>query len=168
GVRELPGAVPVDPVEGHDHPRRGDRRLPGADPVGAADRAVAFGVGGHAGQPGRVRALPLYLARALLDDAGVPGDLAVLGHRQEPARRGRPRGLPGAAGPVRDRDRRRRGLGALTPAGLRENDGAAGPSGPAVPLASGGGDHARRETLTLITSRVGDAPVRKPFFLDAG
>ena len=59
----------------------------------------------------------------------------------------------------------------MTPTGSRKNQAAAGPSGPAAPqspaaLTDGGGDHARRETLTLITSRVGDAPVRKPFFLD--
>ena len=45
-------------------------------------------------------------------------------------------------------------------------DPAAGPSGPAVSLGSGG--HARREALSLIHSRVGDAFLRKPFFVEGG
>ena len=43
---------------------------------------------------------------------------------------------------------------------------AAGPSGPAVSLGIGG--HARREALSLIHSRVGDAFLRKPFFVEGG
>lgn len=47
-------------------------------------------------------------------------------------------------------------------------DPAAGPSGPAVSLGAADGGHARRETLSLIHSRVGDAFLRKPFFVEGG
>ena len=50
--------------------------------------------------------------------------------------------------------------------GPKTHDHAAGPSGPAVSLTSGGGDHARREALTLLSSQVRDAFLRKPFFAE--
>ena len=46
------------------------------------------------------------------------------------------------------------------------NRHAAGPSGPAISLTLAGGDHAGRETLTLLSSHVRDAFLRKPFFVE--
>ena len=61
--------------------------------------------------------------------------------------------------------------------GPTRNDAAAGPSGPAVSLpdartataaAPDPSDHARRETLSLMSSRVGDVFLRQPYIADGG
>ena len=48
------------------------------------------------------------------------------------------------------------------------HDTAAGPSGPAVSLDAPADPHVRREALSLIHSRVGDAFLRKPFVVEGG
>lgn len=51
-------------------------------------------------------------------------------------------------------------------AGKTEN--AAGPTGPAASLSGGRGDHTRRELVSLMATPVGEAYLRKPFFVDGG
>ena len=114
GVRQLPGAVHVGPLEGLHHQGRRRRRLPRADLVGGADGAVAVGLGSDARQPGRLGAVPLHLAGALLDDARLRRHLARLEDGQQPAGADRPGRLRRPAGALGDRHRRLGGLGALT------------------------------------------------------
>ena len=110
----FPVLLHVGAVEGLHDARRGDRRLPRAGLVGAADARVAGGLGSDARQPQGLGAVPLRLAGAVLDDHRLRRHLAVLDPRQQPARGAGPGRLPGAAGALGDRHRRLRGVGALT------------------------------------------------------
>ena len=112
-IGQLPGAADVGAVEGLHDARCGDRRLPRAGLVGAADHRVAGGVGGHARQPEGLRAVPVRVAGTVLDDHRLRRHLAVLDPRQEPARSTGPRRLPGTAGAVGDGHRRFRSFGSL-------------------------------------------------------
>ena len=78
-----------------------------------ADHRIAVGVGGDAGQSGGLGAVPLCVAGVVLDDHRVRGHLAVLGARSQQARGDRAGGVPGAAGPLRDRLRGVGRIGAL-------------------------------------------------------
>ncbi|HRO16100.1 MAG TPA: DUF294 nucleotidyltransferase-like domain-containing protein [Paracoccus sp. (in: a-proteobacteria)] len=52
--------------------------------------------------------------------------------------------------------------------GKAPNEKAAGPSGPVARLSAERSDHSRREIVSLMSSRVGDAFLRKPFFVEGG
>jgi cation/acetate symporter len=102
-VRQLPGAVHVRAVERLHHQGCRDRRLPGADLVGRADRGFALGVGSHAGQPQGFGAVPLHLAGAVLHDHRLCGHLAVLHPGPQPERRQGTCRVPRAAGALGNR-----------------------------------------------------------------
>jgi hypothetical protein len=75
---------------------------------------VAVGVGSHAGQRGRFRAIPVRLAGAVLDVDRVLRDLVLLDHRPQQAGGEGTRRLQGAAGACRDRPGRLEVIGSLT------------------------------------------------------
>ena len=98
GLGQLPGAVHVGAVERLHHQGRGDRRLPGPDLLGGPDGGLALGLGSHAGQPQGLGAVPVHLARTVLDDDCVRRHLVVLDSRQQQAGQAGPCRFPGAAG----------------------------------------------------------------------
>ena len=114
GLGQLPGAVHVGAVEGLHHAGRRHRRLPGADLLGRADGCVAVGLGSNARQSRGIRAVPVRVSGAVLDDDRVRRDLAVLGARPQRPRADRPCRLRGAAGPLGDGHRRVAGVRALS------------------------------------------------------
>ena len=114
GLGELPGAVHVGAVEGLHHARRRRRRHPRPGLVGAPDDPVAVGLGGDARQPGRIGAVPLHVAGALLDDARLRRHLAGLGARPRRSGTDGSGRLRRTADTLRNRHRRGPGLRALS------------------------------------------------------
>ena len=136
-----------------------------------ADDRLAVGVGGDARQPEGLGAVPVRLAGAVLDDDRLRRHLAVLDARPQ-----RARAASTATASWRSRCARRpasarrgvAGTDAATDADVPARRPRRGHAaiGPPTPDAADAAPRERRELLSLMTSRVRDACVRKPFYVD--